>query len=213
MNIKLLLTLLTVGLLSCKDLSKNKVTTNSTKSSEDTVIANYSDKITALEQASIGKDPNDLGELINRISFNVTTDNKKDYEDGIIPWVSIENPKDDLANLVDLKKVVINQNRVTIIIDYPLTNEYRFDVISKSGFTRELLLSEISKHYYKLYEEEEKSATIKTLPQDKRTIANRNQTNGKYGIWGHDISDLDLSEILVYKTITGQIILSLNIES
>ena len=42
---------------------------------------------------------------------------------------------------------------------------------------------------------------------------NRNETNGKYGIWGHDIADLVLADILVYKTADGQIILSLEMES
>ncbi|MES2849907.1 MAG: hypothetical protein V4685_12675 [Bacteroidota bacterium] len=85
---------------------------------------------------------------------------------------------------------------------------------SQNGFTRKQLLQEISDNYYKLYEEEEKSATIKTIPIEKRTtMYNRNQTNGKYGIWGHDIADLVLSEILIYKTPDGQITLSLNIES
>jgi hypothetical protein len=42
---------------------------------------------------------------------------------------------------------------------------------------------------------------------------NRNETNGKYGIWGHDIADLDISGISVYKTKNGEIILTLNIES
>ena len=85
---------------------------------------------------------------------------------------------------------------------------------SDKGFTRQRLLQEISNNYYKLYDEEEKSATIKTIHLDKRTtMYNRNQTNGKYGVWGHDIADLVLTEILVYKTVTGQIVLSLEIES
>ncbi len=85
---------------------------------------------------------------------------------------------------------------------------------SKNGFNRIQLLKEISRHYYILFDQEEKTATIKTIPVKQRTtMYNRNQTNGKYGIWGHDISDLVLAEILVYITTQGQIILSLNIES
>jgi hypothetical protein len=42
---------------------------------------------------------------------------------------------------------------------------------------------------------------------------NRNQPKGKYGIWGHDIADLVLSEILVCKTTNGQFVFALNIES
>ncbi len=85
---------------------------------------------------------------------------------------------------------------------------------SAKGFTRGQLLIEISKHYYKLYDEEEQTATVKTIPINQRTtMYNRNQTNGKYGVWGHDIADLDLSEITVYKNKKGETVLLLGIES
>ena len=100
------------------------------------------------------------------------------------------------------------------MIDYPLTKEFRFDAESKIGFTRAQLLRDISSAYYKIYEEEECTTNIKTIPAEKRTTTyNRNYTNGTYGIWGHDIADLVLAEILVYKESGGKIILSLNIES
>lgn len=166
------------------------------------------------EKKATEKKSEDIGELISTILFKVKTDNKKDYEDGFIPWASIENAKQDIPNLYKGDEIVIKENSVKIIIDYPLTNQYEFTITSNNGFSRKQLLSEINLHYFKLYEEEEKSATVKTIPIDKRTtMYNRNQTNGKYGIWGHDIADLVLSEIEVYKTSTGQIILILGIES
>ena len=43
----------------------------------------------------------------------------------------------------------------------------------------------ISEEYHKIYEIEEKSATIKTIPGDTRTkVYNRNPTIGNFGIWG-----------------------------
>ena len=99
------------------------------------------------------------------------------------------------------------------MIDYPFRKEFRFDAESKNGFTRAQLLRDISSAYYKIYKEEEQTATTKTIPAEKRTTTyNRNQTNGIYGIWGHDIADLVLAEILVCKDSSGKIILSLNIE-
>lgn len=72
----------------------------------------------------------------------------------------------------------------------------------------------ISKKYHEIYNEEEKSSKIKTIPLDERTgIINRNETQGKYGIWGHDLSDLDLSSIEVYETDEGKINILLIIES
>ncbi|RZJ55040.1 MAG: hypothetical protein EOO44_02830 [Flavobacterium sp.] len=152
------------------------------------------------------------GTLVDEILFEVKAESK-DFEDGIQPWASIERPEVDLPNLIDKDKIMISQNNVTIIIDYPLTNKYQFDLKSEKGFTREMLLTEISKHYFKLYEEEENSATVKTLPMEKRTMYNRNQTNGKYGIWGHDIADLVLTDIQVYKDNDEKIILTLGIDS
>jgi hypothetical protein len=210
---KLFILFLTIIILGCNGLTKTEENPNPIILATDTIAKSDTALLVKKEMASFEKQTDNLGELLNSISFNVKTDNK-DFEDGIIPWVSIEKPETDIPQLIDRNKIVITETKVTIIIDYPLTNEYRFDLESKNGFTREQLLKEISKNYYKLYKEEELSATIKTLPVDKRTIMyNRNQTNGKYGIWGHDIADLDLSEILVYKTKSGRIVLSLKIES
>jgi hypothetical protein len=132
----------------------------------------------------------------------------------LIPWASIEKPEADIPKLMDRESVIISEPKITILIDYPLTHEHRFILESKTGFTRAELLRAISEEYFKIFEIEEKSATIKTIPVAKRTkLYNRNQTNGKFGIWGHDIGDLVLSEVLVYKTPDGEILLSLNIQS
>ncbi|WP_332736279.1 hypothetical protein [Flavihumibacter sp.] len=166
------------------------------------------------EKKAAEKKSDNLGVVISTVSFQVKTDNKKDFENGLIPWASIENAKQDIPNLYKKDEVVIKENSVKIIIDYPLTNQYEFTLTSNKGFTRQQLLEEISFNYFKIYEEEEKSATVKTIPIDKRTtMYNRNQTNGIYGIWGHDIADLVLSEIQVFKTVSGQIFLTLDIES
>lgn len=211
---RLFIFILSFAFLACNETQKAIITSDANSSTGDTTHDDYSTILAEREKASFDRRPSDVDELLTTISFNVKTNNKKDFENGIIPWASIEKPENDIAQLIDRNKIVISENKLTVIIDYPLTNEYRFELESKNGFTRELLLKEISKNYYKLYDEEERSATIKTVPVDKRTtMYNRNQTNGKYGIWGHDIGDLVLSEILVYKGTNGQIILSLSIES
>ena len=49
---------------------------------------------------------------------------------------------------------------------------------------------------------------------DKRVgLSNRNETNGKYGIWGHDLIDLYLSDIEVYKNKSGFVTLILYVDS
>lgn len=172
----------------------------------------YGNILTEREIDSSEKQTNNLGELLSTISFEVTV-NKEDFEDGIQPWASIEKPEIDLPNLIGKDEIIILDHKITIIIDYPLKKPYQFDLQSKNGFTRKMLLKEISRHYYKLYDEEEKTATIKTLPIEKRKIQNRNETNGTYGVWGHDIADLVLTDIQIYKSDSEKIILTLGIDS
>ena len=158
-----------------------------------------------------------LGSVILTIDFEqkATGEDLKNFEDGIIPRISIENAKDELKNLIDADKIILPYKTVKIIIDYPLNVPAIFDITTTGeGFTRKQLITEISEKYHEIYEAEESSATTKTIPKDKRTgLINRNQTDGKYGIWGHDISDLDLSQIEVHKNSKGQITLMLGIES
>jgi hypothetical protein len=204
--VKYLIFFLAIIFLGCQGQTQN---TDSKKGLKDPVAI-----IQENEKKSIERQYDSLGELIFTISFKVKTDNKKEFEDGFIPCASLEKPKQDIPNLYNKDEIVIKDTEIKIIIDYPLTNQYEFSLSSAKGFTRQQLLLEISNHYYKIYEEEEKTATVKTIPITKRTtMYNRNQTNGKYGIWGHDIADLVLAEVLVYKTTGGQICLSLNIES
>lgn len=166
------------------------------------------------EQNALEKRQEAPGTLISTIDFRVKTLNTVDFEGGIIPWANLQNPETDLPKLFDKDEVVLKDRLIRIIIAYPLTNPYEFTLTSNNGFTRSQLLLEISSIYYKIFEEEEETATIKTIPPDKRTrMMNRNETNGKYGIWGHDIADLDLSSISVYRTTNGDIVLSLDIES
>jgi len=205
---KNLIVILAILLIGCNGKSKETKLTPDIKTAKDAhqiIVEN--------EKKATEKRYDDSGELISTISFNVQTDDK-DYKDGVIPWASIEKPQQDIPNLIGKNEIVIKQTSIKVIIDYPLTNQYEFTLTSQSGFTRSLLLTEISKHYYKIYEEEEKTATIKTIPIEKRTtMDNRNQTNGKYGVWGHDIADLVLAEISFHMRSNGELIGILNIES
>ena len=137
------------------------------------------------------------------------------FDDGFVHWISIENAKNELENLVDADEIVLPFKVATIIIDYPLTYPTTFEIrTTELGFSRKQLISEISKKYQAIYALEESTATTKTIPLNKRNgLINRNQTNGKFGIWGHDLSDLDLSEIEVHRNRKGEITLTLIIES
>lgn len=160
---------------------------------------------------------NNEDELIATISFAIkaTEEELKDFEDGSIPWISIEKPEDEIERLIDADSIVIKYSEIVLVIDYPLNKPAEFIVKGpKNGFTRKQLVLEISKKYHEIYKVEESSAKTKTIPADKREgLINRNETDGKYGIWGHDIGDLDLSSAEVYKTKNGKIQVILGIES
>lgn len=180
----------------------------------DTTQKSYDKLLEELEKHAAEKNTDSLGTLLDTITFRVNTTDTTIFKDGVMSSIELDSLDKYLPQLVDKNEVVINEQKVTVIIDYPLANEYRFTLSSASGFTREKLVKEISKAYRKIYKEEEATATIKTVPQSRRTeLYNRNQTNGKYGIWGHDFADLSLAEILIYRSATGEIILSLNIYS
>lgn len=203
MKINFLIVILSLSFcISCNNKANQK-----SKDSDE----NYEKTLIKRENEAAKNEAKSSGIFVKEISFEIKAD-KKDFENGIQPWVNIEKSEIELPNLINKDEVVITEEKITVIIDYPLTNIYKFDLISEKGFSKELLVQEITKEYQKLYKEEEKTATIKTVPMKERTMYNRNQTNGKYGIWGHDLADLALSSIQVYKE-NGNLILTLGVES
>jgi hypothetical protein len=161
--------------------------------------------------------PEDLGTLTARIDFQIsaTPEERKIFEDGIVPWISLDDPAGEINRLIDPDKLVLPYNKVILIIDYPVMAPVYIPLNSTgNGFSRRQLITSISQQYHSMYKEEEETATDKTVPADERKdLLNRNETNGRYGIWGHDLSDLDLSSIEVYRNKNGIIYLSLGVES
>ncbi|MDP9082101.1 MAG: hypothetical protein M3O71_32195 [Bacteroidota bacterium] len=156
------------------------------------------------------------GVLISKIEFELkaTQEDLKIFEDGIVPWISIENPSNGIDSLIDADEIVLPFSQATLIIDYPLRKPVTFDLATENGFSRKQLIMLISEKYHEIYKGEETTASTKTVRADERKdLLNRNETNGKYGIWGHDLSDLDLGTIEVHETSSGKIYLVLDIES
>ena len=153
------------------------------------------------------------------IPIQVKTTDTKDleiFEDGMIPWISIKDPNGYLDKLIAKDEIILKSTKALLIIDYPLNKPVEINITSqnKEGFSRAELVQLISSEYNRVYEEEEESATVKTTPLDERDgLINRNATDGKYGIWGHDIEDLDLSAIIVHLKKDSIPILELYIES
>ncbi len=68
------------------------------------------------EMKSTEKNTAGLGEMVSVISFEVKTNNKKDFENGLIPYASIENAKREIPDLDKKDEVVIKENSIKIII-------------------------------------------------------------------------------------------------
>ena len=168
------------------------------------------------------KPENKIAELTQEateILFQVKATDQDDidyYEDGIIPWFSIAYSEPELQNLIGSDDMVIMENKAILFIDYPLNNPVEIEISSEklTGFTRKDLAKQISLSYKLIYKVEEETAEVKTIPiEERKTLRNRNETNGTYGIWGHDIGDLVLSSVVVRKDDNGDIKLELFIES
>lgn len=203
-NTQILLTILAVFLASCNP--------NSTKSSNENSIESIQKKEFEKHDEVYEKS----GKLIGEFDFNLKAneEQKKDWEDGIIPWISLENPESEINQLINADEIIIKQTTINIIFDYPLNNPATFEFKNEKGFNRIDLILLISKKYHEIYKEEENSAKTKTIPLDKRTgIINRNETDGKYGIWGHDLADLDLSGIEIHQSNDKKINIILLVES
>jgi len=99
----------------------------------------------------------------------------------------------------DPKEVVLPpKQEYTLVIDYPTSTPYKAKIkTGKKGMTRIQLADKICKHYRKMYAEEDATSGGDTghIPG----MLNRMPSEGKYGIWGHDIGDLVLCSATVKK--------------
>lgn len=198
---------------SCIHHPAGSTTKEANRLSLDSASEHYVERLQDLEKASMGLNYDSLGEMTAVITFELKTTNLKDYEDGKIPWVRIDSPALEMDSLIGKDEMVLEASAVTIVLDYPLTFPHYFAITADKGFTRAQLLKAISDEYHRIYREEESTATTKTVPLEQRKVYNRNETNGKYGIWGHDIGDLGLDDIYVLKGINGEIYLILEMVS
>ena len=146
-------------------------------------------------------------------SIKASVEQEKDFKDKIVPWASIKNSESDSTRLIDSNLKVISISEASLVIDYPVRKPVNFKITSMNGFTKGELLRKIGQIYRKMYEDEEVSSTVKTIPMAKRKgLINRNTTDGVYGIWGHDIDDLVLSSATI-SCKNGKCIIELGIES
>lgn len=97
--------------------------------------------------------------------------------------------------------LVIEAKLIKLEIDYPISKPVKFTFTSDTGFTRKALAEIIANTYREIYDDEKDSTTV--TPGNVPGMLNRNRTNGRYGIWGHDIGDLILHSAHVYADVVA----------
>lgn len=130
-----------------------------------------------------------------------------------IPCISVSNPECDyeITEYDDLDESCFKEHTLREIIttkfkcqiSYPLSNPVEFKMEKEGGLTLKEILKGLSEEYNRIYEEEDESTKLKVETISERSggesmLINRANTDGKYGIWGHDIGDL-VFEGLDYK--------------
>jgi hypothetical protein len=90
----------------------------------------------------------------------------------------------------DLQKhniMLTKRKKIKILFDYPLHRPATLTFANSKGFTYRKFFSCVYAGYQKIYKEEGLD------PGHIPGMWNRMPSNGKYGIWGHDLSDLVLT--------------------
>ena len=148
------------------------------------------------------------------IEFQI--DDPENKADDPSPYVHLDKPDEDLKRMRDRDQIVFTGTELTLILDYPLRDELRFTITASrpNGFTRAELAKKISEVYQRVYQEEAATTKVAVIPPNERKgLQNRNETNGKYGIWGHDLSDLVLHTVEISREPDGKAVASLGIDS
>lgn len=96
-----------------------------------------------------------------------------------------------LEDLLVPNEKVTDSTTIRVLFDYPFKYPEVVELKSNNGFTLLDLGTAIANKYKEIYEEEGKSETMETPCYSW----NRKQTHGKYGIWGHYLEDLWISEV------------------
>jgi hypothetical protein len=162
--------------------------------------------------ASGSKDP--TTQVLTQITFQVDDPDNKSGDPS--PYVNLAQPEKDLKQMRNAEEVVFTGTNLIVVLDYPLRKEVNFPISASSprGFTRSELARKVADLYKRVYEEEEQTSKIAVIPLEQRKgLINRNETNGKYGIWGHDLSDLDLHTIEISRGADGTVLAYLGIDS
>jgi len=145
--------------------------------------------------------------MTKTIKFPTKNFFKEGGKDSTIPFMTKHSVEDLLKNhLIKPNEVVLKNRDIKICFNYPFKQPFIFTFSSPNGdgFTRGQLAEIIINQYYQMYREEDETIQEKpvlSLEERKQVsfLINRNETDGKYGIWGHDMDDLSLNSMSIDK--------------
>jgi hypothetical protein len=135
---------------------------------------------------------------------------ESDPQYGRVP-PSLASPHYD--RLIDASRIVLRASSATLVIDYPLHRAARFQILPDApdaGFSVRGIVRAVAEKYAQVYAEEKASASkpIANIPG----MMNRAESDGKYGIWGHNLDDLVL-EAVDLRTENGAVLVELEVGS
>jgi len=115
--------------------------------------------------------------------------------------------RENLSRLIDAGHTVLDAAEATLVLSYPLeimaTRLIR--PVDGKSFTRGELVMLIDETYREVYRLEANSQSSPTPPvQERGCLLNRPESDGTFGIWGHDLDDLGIETIDVYR-INGRV--------
>jgi len=130
--------------------------------------------------------------------------------------VRIGDVQGALAKLSNPEEIVVPFEHAVLVITYPLSTpaSISIDAAFPIGFTRAELVKAVCEEYANVYEAEEATATLKTVPLEERPNGkSRNRTDGVYGIWGYDLDKLTMRAARWTRGSDGVVTIDLHIDS
>lgn len=127
------------------------------------------------------------GDVITfHIRFVEFRENMMAFEVGIYP-VSKYDDVEYASRMIDPERVVIRDDKIRVLFDYPMSHVVEEAHEKQGGFTRKEVLRIVGEGYKKIYDDEAKTMTsIGESPFRD----NRGRSDGDHGIYGHVIGDL-----------------------
>lgn len=118
------------------------------------------------------------------------------------PDVRVIDLPDALARMIEPGRMVAETPGAVLILDYPLGVLAERMLTPRNGhtFTAGEIVAAIGETYRAVYAAETASQSAPTPPFGERgQLLNRPPSNGTFGIWGHDIEDLYIEGVHLYR--------------